>query len=463
MLLYYEATFHSGREHTIFTKLLTTILVLMISVPGVARAQSGDASWLENIDGLELAIGRSWMAPIVFTEVTTLTELNEAGTPVSETMETTQSTPVGELTPDMQTISMSVLVYQFDSAEHAAQGVDIFNDDQMAQIERDPRAPATNEFDPELGDKGYGHEGIYSYEGPDGNEHEIGVVMLFVQQDELVYQLFGQYVPGNHVEISTNVIADMLDAEIGTDEPVYDLNGASTGGLWEKLNAIDIAMPEGSTINDLEIYPPSDDAVMGDSVVVPEIDLANLGDVPGLVGSWYIGYGPAQDGTPVATPITPETGAFSIELWVMEFEDSTEAAAAAFSMNAVLTAPLGIVTTEGRGFDPVEGMTFTSTGFVQDQRLPEGDASVVVHVEGNMLYAARVYTRDLAPQPVAEELVARLQGQQPDAVATAESELVPSDDMWDYFPQEGDDSLRGLVPIVVRHDMPSGDPATPVG
>jgi hypothetical protein len=135
-----------------------------------------------------------------------------------------------------------------------------------------------------------------------------------------------------------------------------------------------------------------------------------------------------------------------------------------FSLNATLTEPLGIVGTEGRGFSgEAGGITLVNTGFVRDNSLPEGDAAVVVSAQGTTVYAARVYTRDLAPTPVAENLVLQLQGTPPGNSEAADTELVPSDDRWDYFPKAGDDVLYGLVPVVVRHDSPSGPPATPAG
>lgn len=455
----------SRREHAIITRIITTLLVCLLALPTAARAQSGDASWLDSLDGLDLAIGRSWMAPVTFVSESVTTDFNEDGTPVSEvvTRSTPESTPV--TTAEMQTVMLSALVYEFDSTEHAIEGVELLHATQIDQLERDSRSPEMTGFDTSgLGDSAFGLEGVYSAETMPGTFTDFSIVMLFVQDENMVYQVFGQFLSGTYTDIATGVVRDMLAAEPGEGEPVYDMNGGSTGGLWEKLNAVELPMPEGSTVFDLEMYPVSDDAVMGESVVVPQIDLDNLGDVPGLVGSWYIAYMPVTSGTPSATPVIETTGAFSIELWVMEFEDPAHASAALFSLNDTLIEPLGIVASEihsSSGDD--EGLTLLHTGFVRDPSLPEGDAAVAVSAQGTTVYAARVYTRDLAPTPLAEELVAHLQGMPPGSSEAADTELVPSDARWDYFPQAGDDLLYGLVPVVVRHDSPSAPPATPAG
>ncbi len=461
-----DANHLSRREHAIFTRFITTLLACLLVLPTSTAAQSGDASWLESLDGLDLAIGRSWMAPLEFETESVTTDFNEEGTPVSQvvTRTTPESTP--ERSGEMHTLTLSALIYQFDSPAHAADGMEQMHAAQVDQWDRDPRSPQMDDFDTgDLGDAAIGLQGIYTSEGMPGEETELAIVMLFVQDDTMVYQVFGQFIPGNHTDITTGVVRDMLAADVGTDDPMYDMNGGSTGGVWEKLNAVNLVMPPGSDVFDLEIYPVSEDAVQGDSVVVPQIDLDNLGDVPGLVGSWYIAYAPVLTGTPAATPVVGPTGAFSIELWVMEFEDPTHASAAMFSLNAALTEPLGIVSAGSGSItsDDADSFTMVSTGFVRDTSLPEGDAAVAVSAQGTTVYAARVYTRDLAPTPLAEELVGHLQGTPPDSSEAADTELVPSDDRWDYFPQAGDDLLHGLVPVVVRHDTPSGPPATPAG
>ncbi len=446
--------------------LLTVLAILALIMPVQARAQSGDASWLDSIEGLELAIGRSWMAPVVFVSESVTTDFNEEGTPVSHvtTLSTPDSAPV--LTDQMHTLSLSALIYQFDSVEHAAEGLELLNGEQLEQLRRDPRSPATNEFDPgDVGDAAYAYEGLYEPEGMTGPWSEFAVVILLVQDDDMVYQFFGQFLPGMHTEIASGVANDMVEAESGSDEPVYDVNGGSRGGLWEKLNAVNLAMPVGSTIYDLEIYPLSEDAVMGGSVVMPAIDLDDLGAVPGSTGSWHIAYGEEFAGTPAATPMVTTTDAFSIELWVLEFEDATHASAAAYSINETLNEPLGIVATEGIGFssEDATGLTLVSTGFVRDKSLPEGDAAVVVSATGSTVYAARVYSRETAPTPIARDLVGAIQASPAGSGEEESDATTVSGGVWDRFPQAGDPLLRGLVPIEVHRDIPATPAATPSG
>lgn len=442
----------------------TIAIVLAIVIPTSTFAQSGDATWLNNMEGLETGIGRSWMAPITSELVETHTEFNAEGTPISEISMRTgpSSTPV--VSDEMQTQMASALIYQYDSAENAKQGFELFHQAQLDQISRDPRNPATNEFEPKLDvNIAVGNEGTYDVPNIDGDTSEMAAVYILVQDDDLIYQVFGVFLPGNHIELATEIAGQMIEADAGSDEPVYDMNGASTGGLWEKLNAIQIAMPEESTVSDLQVYPPADDAVMGDSVVVPQIDLDNLQAVPGLEGSWHITYAPDKSGVLMATPDAIPEGVFNIELWVIEFEDATHATAAAISMSNSLIEPLGIVSGEGGGID-TSGITMVNTGFVRDRAIPEGDAATVVVADGSTLYAARVYANGPAPTPVARDLVESIIEAEPGDAPESVSGSDAAGGMWDVFPQAGDEMLYGLEPVIVRYTEPSTEPmSTPVG
>lgn len=436
-------------------KLLTLFTVFAFLVPSTALGQSGDASWLENMGGLETAIGRSWMAPLIFEEVQTHTEYNAEGTPVSEISLQIEpaSTPV--VTDAMQTQMLSTLIFEYDTEANAEDGLKLFHAAQLDQISRDPRNPATNEFEPDLdADMAFGNEGVYEAIDFDGASGEMAVVYVLARDGNLIYQVFGVFMPGQHIELATSIASMMIDAEVGEDTAVYDMGGESAGGLWEKLNAIDIAMPEDTYVADLEIYPPPDDAVLGDSIVMPVIDLDDLAAVPGLTGSWHITYAPDDGGVMVSTPNVLPEGVFNIELWVMEFNDSTYATASAISLNARLTEPLGIISTEGGGFssDGRDSMTMVSTGFVRDRSIPEGDAAVVVVADGSTVYAARVYSNGPAPTPLADGII--------DSMIAAE----PGDNgMWDLFPQSGDDLLHGLEPVIVRNEDPLKPVSTPTG
>lgn len=451
----------------IFKNFFIAALLVLVAVPANVSAQSGDASWLSQLPGLELAIGRSWLAPVIFTETSTLTEFNEQGTPISDISWQTSPSSTPVVTDDMQTMMLSALIFEFDSEVNAAESLEIFNAQQLEQLRRDPRSPATNEFDPDLGDKSYGHEGVYESVGLNDERIEMAITYVFVQDGNYLYQIFGQYVPGNHAALATGVVEQMIAAEPGADEAIYDMEGNSTGGLWEKLNAVDVAMPDESTVFDLQIYPPGEDGVMGESVVVPEIDLENLAVVPGLTGGWHMTYGSGESATPQATPAgdAGPDGVFNIELWVMEFEDPTQATAAAFSFESTLIKPLGIVTGGAGSFgdDSGTGLTMEDTGFVRDRNLPSGDAAVVIHVEGSTLFAARVYANGEAPTPIARDLVESM------TTAYVGGEIEPNNaagtgGMWQRFPQEGNELLHGLVPVVIEYTEPSDVPvATPAG
>lgn len=435
--------------------LLTIITALALLAPVSAHSQSGDATWLDNMGGLETGIGRSWTAPLIFEEVETHTTYNAEGTPTSEMSMRSEpaSTPV--VTNAHQTQMLSALIYEYDSEANAEKGIELFHDAQLSQISRDPRNPASNEFDPDLDvDIAFGNEGTYEALDFAGESGEMAVVYVLARDGNLIYQVFGVFLPGNHIDLATDVARSMIEAEAGEDEPLYDMSGESTGGLWEKLNAIEIAMPEESTVADLEMYPPPDDAVMGDSVVMPVIDLDDLASVPGLVGSWHMTYAPVETGVLISTPNVLPDGVFNIEVWAMEFDDSTHATAAAIALNAALTEPLGIVSTEGGGFgsEDRQGMTMVNSGFVRDRSIPEGDAAVVVVAEGSTLFAARVYANGPAPTPIAHDLM--------DSMIDANNSGLVG---WDVLPQSGDAILHGLEPVIVRHEDPHSPVSTPVG
>lgn len=444
--------------------IVTIVLAIALIIPASTSAQSGDATWLNNMEGLETGIGRSWLAPITFVEEWTQTEFNEKGTPVSEISGRSEPSSTPIVTDEMQTNMLSALIYRYDSAENAAQGIELFHEAQLDQISRDPRNPATNEFEPDIdADIALGSEGTFSVESIDGTSNEMAVVYLLVQNDDLIYQIFGMFLPGDHIELATGVLEQMMMADTGKDEPVYNMNGESTGGLWEKLNAIEIAMPEGSMVSDIEVYPPADDAVMGDSVVVPQIDLANLQAVPGLVGSWHITYAPGGTGVLTATPNVIPEGVFNIELWIMEFDDPTHATASAISMSNGLIEPLGIISGESGNIDN-NTITLVNSGFVRDRSIPEGDAATAVTANGSTLYAARVYSNGPAPTPLAQDLVADMISAEPGNAPESVSGNEASGGMWEVFPQSGDELLNGLEPALVQFAEPSMEPmSTPVG
>lgn len=440
---------------------IVALFALITPLPQVG-AQSGDATWLESLDGLQTAIGRSWMGPITEVVETTTTEFNELGTPIaSETTRTTTATPETDVTSEI--IMMSALVFEFDSPEHANQSLQIMNTDQMSQLERDPLAPEMNEFLPEkLGDMAYGHQGSYTV--PD-IEQELAVVYLMVQDGPYVYQIFGVIIAGDHIGIATGVAENMVAAKPGEEAPIYDMAGTSTGGNWEILNDIQLDMPEGSFVNDIEVYPVDPDSVIGDSQVVPAIDLERLSDTPGLSTSRFVSYQSHEVTELVGTPATAPDGVYNIELWVLEFNDPTSASAAAFAMDAALAEPLGIVSTEGSGFETSDGetgITLVNTGFVRERSLPEGDAATVVVVSGSTVYAARVYANGPAPTPLAQKIVQYMI----DTPASSEPETVDgvnaTGGIWVKFPASGSDLVAGLEVTVVQREEPVATPvATP--
>lgn len=426
--------------------LVTVLAMLALVLPMQSHAQTGDASILENLEGLEQAIGRSWVTPLQ------QPSLDNGSIPAAS--------------PEFEVLSMNAIIFEFDSSDNANAALEKFNDDHLLLIENDPNTPASEPFETEgLGDAAFGYEGTFPMPSASGEMEDMAVVSLNVQQDNLVIQLFGSIVPGNHIDVSTQIAEDIMAAEIGPDDPVLDESGASTGGLWEKLNAVEFTTLPDVVVFDLQIYPLDGAAVQGSSVTVPEIDLDHISAVPGLVGSWYTAYGTVNTGTPQATPVSTDTGPFSIELWVMEFEDPAHASAAAFSMQESLSEPLRIVSDSGGGLDGDESgdLTIELTGFT-GKDLPAGDAGVVIRASGTTVYAARVYTREPAPTPIARNLVNYLVETPAGTGDESIVDIEATGSVWDRFPEPGNDLLYDLDPIMIRHDEPSDRPAgTPVG
>lgn len=439
-------------------RLVISILLLVgLTTPSFVSAQSGDASWLESLDGLESGVGRSWMGEIVITEELTETEFNEQGTPVHEISMITEPLSTPEITDEHQTMMLSVFVFQFDSEANAAAGLEKLNAEQMDQHSRDPRSPAVEEFDVEVGDAGYGWKGEIEIPTIDNTGNmKMGVVYLMVQDGDLVYQLFGQFVPGYGEEVSRQVVTDMVAAEVGSGEPVFEPNGGSTGGLWEKLNAVDVAFPEGVMTFDLQIWPMDPNAVQGQSVTVPMVDLDALGEIPGLTQGWHASYG-ESDLDPKSTP----EGVYSIELWVLEFDSVDNAMATAFSVQEPLLAPLGIISGDSFGEQQTREaftLNISGSGFVRDRSLPEGDAAFSIILKDNTLVFARVYSNGPAPSAVVEELTQQV-------FATPLSETAQDDERltgggWDRFPQPESDAAYGLPLKHHEYVMPAH--ATPV-
>lgn len=436
--------------------ILRSVLLLALLLPASTAAQSGDASWLESLDGLETGIGRAWMGEITFSETYTETEYNDQGTPVHEISMLTEDAATPEVTDQHRTMMLSVFVFQFDTEENAAAGLEKLNDEQIAQHRRDPRSPAVNEFETDLGDASHGWQGELELPTIDNTGNlKLSVVYLMVQDGDLVYQLSGQFLPGYGEDISRGVIADMIAAETGEKEPVFEPNGGSTGGLWEKLNVVDVPFPDGMMTFDLQIWPMDPNAVQGQSVIMPQVDLNALDQLPGITQGWYASYG-EDDLDPDSTP----EGVFSVEVWVLEFDTIDNAMATAFAIQDPLLAPLGIIGGESAGATGErEEVTLymNGTGFVRDRSLPEGDAAYIIVVEETTVYVVRVYANGPAPLAVGRDVIDH--ALQTPVGESAQDDATATGGGWDRLPGSGTDLVHSLE--LRDHQYITPGPATP--
>lgn len=226
---------------------LTSLVLSLLFGGGIpaAQAQIGDMQYFAEFDGLDRVVARSWTAP--------LAGFLHPATPVT----TPGATPVA----DTGIQSLSIFVYLFESDDDAVAGYERIDADLASTRESDPSAPMEDELAlAGVGDRSNGYIGKM-----DHVDVELTFTFATVQDGPFVYSLSGVFT-GDNGEALTHSFAEALVAT-PTDRmsEQFDPAGASRGGLWRKLNAVEPQMPEGSTVTDLEVYPLPESARKSDT------------------------------------------------------------------------------------------------------------------------------------------------------------------------------------------------------
>jgi hypothetical protein len=402
-------------------RLLTVLLltVLVTSTP-LAQAQAQDVTVtdFDPPEGIERAIGRWWMAPMTTVQTSGGAILNEDGTPVAEWRERPVATPTLDTPSGIGMFVVSVLL--FDKDENAAAAFDLFDEDQQEDFRRNPRMPAMEDLPLNgIGDQAVGYIGEITQEN-------ITITYAFtsVQDGPFLYYVVSESAGIDPVGLMQETAEALVDAPMNRMAEQFDPDGGSRGGLWSKLDGVQPEMPEGSTINDVVIYPEPEATPDASIPNFPRLDLDNPDTIAGLESLERLTY---TDGTG-ATQASDDPGVFRIDAMILTFDSAETARAATMPLGNTLIEPFGII----RGGSGVEGMgeesirTESYEGFIEDRSLPAGNCTVLIRQEGPVVVAVVVYAIVDDPYPVAEAIIPILHEQ--------------------GFPQEDDPVLQGLVP-----------------
>lgn len=419
-------------------RLRSLILSLLLLSPPLVHAQGADTEVLDNLTGLESAIARAWTAPIVYQSVETNPMFDEQGTPISVEVVTSttneQGTPIASPMasppPEGGIAMIMVTIFAFDSAANASLGMTSLEAETQHTLSRDPRTPTMRDLSLSgLGDAASGVTGLVDGDPP----HD--VTFAYVQNGALVYSILAMTIQIDSEVLVNDTSGQLIDAPVGTDAERFSPDGTSTGGLWEKLNTVNLDLAPDSTIMDAVIWPIDENATQGQTVNVPVVDLDALDEAPGIIESAHQAYGSAI-ATPVASPTASDTP-YAIDVWILTAMDPQTAGLYANSLASTIAEPITIIGTGTQFFEQADSTSweFSFTGYVRDRSLPAGDAAIIVVQDGDTIIAVRVLGGEGDPLETASAIVEQIRGT--DA----------SDPLADRLPVEGDPALEGLAPV----------------
>lgn len=147
-------------------------------------------------------------------------------------------------------VSLGGVIGQFDSIENAAAAVDRVDEYTKANLEGRPLAPELENVDVDLGDTSRAYSTTQEVNG-----QVLNVSVIIVQQDEFLYVVLGGAVDADAQERSTTLAQTLIVNEAGDDEPRFNENGTSTGGLWDKFPKPDDALIANLVASDEQLYP----------------------------------------------------------------------------------------------------------------------------------------------------------------------------------------------------------------
>lgn len=413
---------------------LLAFLLMAPPLPALTLAQQGDAAYFESFEGLQRIVARSWMAPITVIETSTTQDLDEAGTPIPGTLQ--EATPSASPVPQSGVGMLSIFVYLFDSDEDAATAWERLDGDLQKTVERDPRAPMMEDLPLEgVGDQARGYMGDLTSDGV-----TVRHTFATVQEGPFVYSISGMFSGVDGADLTRGYAEALVSARMDRMAEQFHPDGMSRGGIWRKLNAVQPEMPDGSMVTDFEIWPTPEGALAEPTAMTMD-ELVATESVTAFAGQTYL----PEDGA--------TGGPARIDAWIIETTSVEDGTFLIFMVADALGSPIAVIASEN-GFEGAGDNTdvlVAMEGFVTDDAMPEGNASVVVRQVGTTIYAAVVYAPDDTTRRVADNVV--------DAMIDA-----PDDgDLNERFPEAGDGVLRGLVPAGMLPATPSATPGANAG
>lgn len=215
-----------------FTKtIVAALLALLLAMGAVVSISAQDSSDLD-FEGLEKAYGRTFNADMM----------------AMIDVEDPEALPTGWF-------MLTTMVLEFDSEDSASAGFEQFNE----QTTEDALGEGVSLEDVEL-DLDLEYSAVQAVEEIDGITTNVAVVTAL--DGEYVYAVSGITFGDDPVAAIESVIGEMQEAEAGDGEGTFDADGASEGGLWDKLPASDSNSVEMEALTELSdaIYFPEQES-----------------------------------------------------------------------------------------------------------------------------------------------------------------------------------------------------------
>lgn len=390
-------------------------LLLLLVTPATGSAGMGP---LYTFNGLQRIVAREWIAPFASTDGSSPEPVTEAA------------------------LLLSVVVYEFDAFDKAAQGWRQVHDGL-------PRTGGESIPLESMGDQVQGFMGTVQLPG-----QTLTFAYATVQDGPFVYSITGELVGLDATQETRDIVEMLLATEPGAGEERYDPRGASSGGLWDILGAVSPTVAPATTVADLILFPlpaTSDPDVSstgeeGDSVSTS--DVYGFGMIEGIRSIHGITFLP-EDAT-----VQPASGTFRIETWILPFVNAEQASDAVDPVGEALAGSIG-VQARARQQASTNGVTTTNlslAGSIQDAALPDGMRGASIQQAGDTIYAVLVYSSDGNPADVASRIAEQMANTPAGASpATVLPDGSVTGGVWDRFPRAGDPLLDGLQPAEMTH------------
>jgi hypothetical protein len=160
------------------------------------------------------------------------------------------ATPGSNVEPPQGVIFFWGTILEFDSTEHATAAMDQLDeaagvDDGITVVD----APVT-EIDLALGDRSVAYSEVQNVNG----QHSESILIL-VQKDNYVYFVVLTAVDDDARARVAGFVTHMIETPTGEGDGTYSVDGASSGGLWDKFPPRDDPALAGLIATDAIVYP----------------------------------------------------------------------------------------------------------------------------------------------------------------------------------------------------------------